>query len=68
MERLDRAKCLQEEIGSCAGCQIQEIAINRIRMASEEERPKITKRINDNLCPEGVIMQMPTIRRSSLMW
>lgn len=66
MEKLSRARCLQERIGSCKGCPIQEIAINKIRAAKEGTVPSIIRRIIKAYCPEGNTMQLPKRPRQSI--
>ncbi|MDP2638292.1 MAG: hypothetical protein Q8P26_04490 [Candidatus Levybacteria bacterium] len=59
--------CLQQKIGSCSGCPIQEMAIEKMRQKSTDEKPAVVRRISNQLCPEGIIMQMPKLQKQSIM-
>lgn len=60
-------RCLQEITGSCLGCQILEMVVNRINKGQDIE--KAADEIRKTYCPEGTRLQTHYIqnRRSAAM-
>lgn len=58
--------CLQQRIGSCAGCPIQELAINKARTVLATDQPAVILRINEQYCPNGLKIQMPKRQKQSI--
>lgn len=56
---MTEARCLQESIGSCGGCPIQEIALEKRVLFPVDQEHVLIDRIQKNLCPEGNTMQIP---------
>ena len=66
MERLNRVRCLQEHIGSCMGCPMQDLAMQRLMAVGEDQKSILIKKVSKELCPEGNKMQMPRTKKQSL--
>lgn len=67
MEKLDGRRCLQKIIGSCGGCEVQLIAIEKIRRSPRGTESSIIDRISRDLCPSETNMQTPE-RSEQKIW
>ena len=52
-------KCLVERTGSCTGCNILHIVLEKGRWAEPVERVRLVERIRESLCPDGDKMIVP---------
>lgn len=61
----ERVECLQTKIGSCNGCPVQEMAVEKIKHNGESPQA-IVERISTQLCPESTTIQMPRQIKQSI--
>lgn len=61
-------KCILDTTGSCLGCNVLNIILEkRRRMANGEERP-LVQRVKDSLCPQGNIPLVPSRTARIIVW
>ena len=63
----NQERCLQIKIGSCTGCPIQEIVLERRRAVPRAEEYVLIDRVQESLCPDGIKMQIPQRTEPPLM-
>ena len=66
MEIIDR-RCLQERIGTCGGCNIQDMVLERRRLTPRNEEPELIREMTAKWCPDGAKMQISR-RPESSFW
>ena len=61
-------RCLQEIMGSCAGCEIRDNLLpKRMRVLGEaQSRAEIAKRVESDWCPDGARLQLPQEQRPEI--
>jgi hypothetical protein len=52
-------RCLQEKIGSCGGCNIQAMALEKRQLVPRDQEPALIKQMSRQWCPEGTVMILP---------
>lgn len=52
-------RCIQESLGSCTGCPIQEIVLMERRSVPRADEQALVERVQAQLCPDGNTMQVP---------
>lgn len=61
-----QARCLQEKIGSCSGCAIQAIVLEkRAKVCSSDER-SLVERVRQIYCPEGNRLLVPSRSKTKI--
>jgi len=60
-------KCLQQRIGSCTGCPVLGIVLDRRRSMPVAEEQELVSKVSRELCPEGTTMQVAA-RPESSVW
>ena len=55
----ERAKCLQEKIGDCGGCEVRVIVAEKIMRSPRGTELRIANNVSRDLCPSGTTMQLP---------
>lgn len=64
----DTPRCLQEKIGSCLGCNVLTIVLEkRPQLTSDQERPFVD-RVKQSLCPEGNNPLVPRRTVANVTW
>lgn len=58
MEKLNRANCLREKVGSCAGCPVQNLALEELKTIEPDQRINTIRKISDGSCPKGNTLQV----------
>jgi hypothetical protein len=56
-------KCLVERTGSCAGCNVLSIVLEKGLLAKPAERNIMAERVRKTLCPDENIMLIPSDAR-----
>lgn len=51
-------RCLQQIIGSCLGCPIQEMADRRLGRNGQEPVEQVLQKVARELCPDGTSIQL----------
>lgn len=56
-------KCIQQQTGSCAGCDVAEMVRAKSREAGQRQPVEsVARRIQTSLCPEGTELQTRVLR------
>jgi len=63
----NQEKCLQIKVGSCTGCPIQGIVLERRRVIPGAEEYMLIDRVQGSLCPDGMKVQVPQRPEPPLM-
>lgn len=61
------ARCLQEKIGDCGGCEIRAIVARKVMRSPRGTESNIAGEVSRNLCPSGTTMQLPE-RSEQKIW
>lgn len=61
-------RCLQEKIGSCNGCGVQEIVLTKRQEIDTSSERMLVEKVRQTLCPEGNRLQVPYRPRRVISW
>ncbi len=59
-------RCVQQYTGSCGGCPVQEILVNKIERDPELPRREAAAKIAEVYCPVGTAIQVPERVKQSI--
>ncbi|RJQ37001.1 hypothetical protein C4559_04740 [Candidatus Microgenomates bacterium] len=63
-----KSECLQQKIGTCAGCTIPgKVTDQRKKGLTLEKEPLLIAKISDEYCPQGTTMMVPK-RKEQRVW
>lgn len=52
-------RCLAQKVGSCLGCNVQEIAMSRLRRNGQKSKEDLLQVFSRENCPDGLGVQIP---------
>ena len=55
---MEKPRCLQESIGSCGGCNVQNIVLEGRKSIPLKSEVILIERVESELCPDGNKMQI----------
>lgn len=58
----ERKKCLIDHTGSCTGCNVLNIVLEKGKWAKPVERVRLAERVRETLCPDGDKMIVPATK------
>lgn len=56
-------RCIQEATGSCQGCNMLDMVLERTQGLPKQQQSSVVERINKSLCPEGNQIIIPPEER-----
>ncbi|OGH08209.1 MAG: hypothetical protein A2171_01445 [Candidatus Levybacteria bacterium RBG_13_35_9] len=63
----NQERCLQTRIGTCTGCPIQGIVLEKRRAIPRSEEYVLIDKVQGSLCPDGIKMHVPQRPEPPLM-